>query len=259
MSGLAFKRNAEEAVDRRRKLLGGEMRDGILATLPVRVDTKDEWEAFEAKWQTYETGEARPFPSNEEIFERHIIGMSQRGHVDDDWLPVVYSTLDFGESLVGAQFGSELTCMYRPRGPGFSKAATVITDYADPPTVSDVSKTGNEDTTITFTQTDFTETGKIKAVPPCYPGKVLFRFPVGIFLDLPLAGLQDNLPYENAPLTASEVKAGLGILECHSERKRFGFLCHPFFYKSLRILLVRARYFVERFQRRKKILIIIKH
>ena len=136
MSGLALKRNAEEAVDRRRKLLGGEMRDGILATLPVRVDTDSAWEAFEAKWQTCETGEARPFPGNEEIFERYIIGMSKRGQVDDDWLPVVYSTLDFGESLVGGQFGSEMTCMYRPRGPGFSKAATVVTDYADLPTVS---------------------------------------------------------------------------------------------------------------------------
>ncbi len=40
MSELTWKINADEILDRRRRFLRGHMPDGILATLPVRLDTE---------------------------------------------------------------------------------------------------------------------------------------------------------------------------------------------------------------------------
>ena len=130
MPGLEWKRNAEEAIERRRRFFLREMQDGILATLPVVQDNEDEWAAFEAKWGTYTEGDTRPFPSNEEIFERILVGMEQRGRAEDDWLPIAYSILDAGESMVGAMFGKPVRFYHRPRQAAFSKADVVLPDYS---------------------------------------------------------------------------------------------------------------------------------
>ena len=130
MGELTWKSNLDEVLDRRRRFLRGEMPDGILATLPVRPDTEADWAAFERKWGRHDEGEDRPFPSNEEIWDRAVIGLEQRGRVEDDWLPVVYSILDAGESMVGAMFGQETRFIHRPRGPAFSKAEPVLEDYS---------------------------------------------------------------------------------------------------------------------------------
>jgi len=130
MAGLAWKRNAEEALDRRRRFFRGEMLDGVLATLPVAYDVSDEWEAFDRKWPQYEQGRARPFPSNEEIFERDMVGMQKRGQCEDDSLPACYSILDAGESMVSGMFGKEMNFLHRPRGPAISKPCVVLEDYS---------------------------------------------------------------------------------------------------------------------------------
>ena len=132
-SGLDWKRNADQVLDRRRRFFRRQMQDGILASLPVRLDADDDWRAFEQKWGTYHESEARPFPSNEEIFERTVIGLRERACVEDDWLPVAYSMLDAGESMVGAMFDRPVQFLHRPRGPAFSKAETVLSDYAGLP------------------------------------------------------------------------------------------------------------------------------
>ena len=136
MSGLSWKRNADEILERRRRFFRREMMDGILATLPVRVDAEDEWQAFEKKWGTYPEGEPRPFPSNEEVFERSVMGLEERGKAEDDWLPVDYSILDAGESMVGAMFGRPVKFYHRPRSAAFSKAESVVPDYAQLPDLS---------------------------------------------------------------------------------------------------------------------------
>ena len=133
MSGLDWKSNAEEVIDRRRRFFRREMQDGILACLPVAIDTESEWLTFEEKWGTYTQSRNRPFPSNEEIYDRMLIGLQQRAKVEDDSLPVVYSILDAGESMVGGMFGMPMRFIHRPRGPAFSKADPVIADYADVP------------------------------------------------------------------------------------------------------------------------------
>lgn len=130
MTGLSWKRNLEETLERRRRFFNRQMLDGILVTLPVRLDTEAAWSGFEQKWGRYEEGQARPFPSNEETFERSAIGLEQRGQVEDDWLPVVYSTLDAGESMVGAMFGKPVRFIHRQRNAAFSKAETALRDYS---------------------------------------------------------------------------------------------------------------------------------
>ena len=136
MLGLKWKRNAEEVIDRHRRFFRREMPDSILATLPIEVDAEADWKAFEKKWGTYKEGEARPFPCNEEIFERSAIEPERRGDAEDDHLPVIYSILDAGESMVGAMFGKPVRFIHRPRWPVFSKAETVLPDYS---ALSDVS------------------------------------------------------------------------------------------------------------------------
>ena len=76
MPGLKCKRSLEKVLDRKRRFLRGWMRDGILAELPVRLDVESDWLAFEKKWGSYGQGDTRPFPSNEEIFERTVIGLA---------------------------------------------------------------------------------------------------------------------------------------------------------------------------------------
>jgi hypothetical protein len=113
------------------------MRDGILATFSVKTATEEEWAAFEKKWGVAEDSVTRSFPSNEEIFEREQIGLERRASVEDDWLPVVYSILDAGESMVGGMFGKPMRFIHRRRGPAFSKAETVMPDYSVMPTFSE--------------------------------------------------------------------------------------------------------------------------
>jgi hypothetical protein len=147
MLGLSFKRNADQALDRRRAFFHRRMGEGILATLPVAVgayrppttgwkappaaagDVIAQWQAFEKKWGTFADGQARPFPSNEEILERNMIGLERRGQVEDDWLPVLYSTLDAGESMVAGMFGRPMRFMHRRRGPAYSMAEPFLNDY----------------------------------------------------------------------------------------------------------------------------------
>lgn len=135
MSGLTWKRNADEILERRKRFFRRKMQDGILATLPVKLDTEKEWVSFEKKWGKYAPAETRPFPSNQEIFERSIIGLKQRGQVEDDKLPVVYSILDAGESMVGGMFGKPMQFFHRPRHATYSKAETVISDYSELPRI----------------------------------------------------------------------------------------------------------------------------
>ena len=104
-SGLGWKRDAKESLERRRRFFSGQMRDSVLAVLPVEADNENDWAVFEKKWGTFAEGESRLFPSNEEILERTTVGLERRGRVEDDWLPVAYSILDAGESMVGAMFG----------------------------------------------------------------------------------------------------------------------------------------------------------
>ena len=130
MAGFAWKRNAERVLERRRRFFRRQMLDQILASLPVATDTEEEWRQFEARWGTYGEGETRPFPSNEEIFERCLIGLQARAAVEDDTLPVIYSILDAGESMVGAMFGQQVRFLHRPRRPAFSSAPPVVRDYA---------------------------------------------------------------------------------------------------------------------------------
>ena len=106
------------------------MVESILATLPVEIDSEDDWLGFENKWGKYLEGESRPFPTHEEIYERTVIGLQQRGQVQDDWLPAVYSILDAGESMVGGMFGSPMRFLHRLRGATFSKSEPVVPDYS---------------------------------------------------------------------------------------------------------------------------------
>jgi hypothetical protein len=129
-SGLSWKRGLDEALDRRRRFFGRQMPDQVLVRLPVKMDLEKDWQAFEAKWGRHIQGDDRPFPSNEEIFDRALIGLQQRGQVEDDWLPAVYSILDAGESMVGAMFGQPVRFIHRPREPAISSTPPVLSDYA---------------------------------------------------------------------------------------------------------------------------------
>jgi len=156
MTGLGWKRNAAEVLERRRRFFGRQMLDGILASLPINLETEPQergrpgllrenpglpadpggeraWQAFEAKWPQYQEGGNRPFPCDQEILERAVIGEEARGRVEDDHLPVLYSILDAGESMVGAMFGAPVRFIHRPRGAAFSKAEALIADYAELP------------------------------------------------------------------------------------------------------------------------------
>jgi hypothetical protein len=107
------------------------MQDGILCTLPVAIDCERQWQDFERKWGTFTEGQERPFPSNEEILDRLVIGLEARGQARDDWLPVLYSTLDAGEGIAGALMGAaSIRFLHRSRAPTFSKAETVLPDYS---------------------------------------------------------------------------------------------------------------------------------
>jgi len=129
MQGLSFKPQAQRVIDRVRRLLTRQMLDGVLATLPVQVDVEDQWQAFEKKWGTHPEGQPREFPCNEEIFDRTIIGLAERGKAHDDQLPVVYSMLDAGEGLVGAVFGLPTSFYHRPRAAVFSASDAPMASY----------------------------------------------------------------------------------------------------------------------------------
>ena len=131
MSGMSWKSREDEALDRHRRFFNREMQDGILATLPARSDVPPEhWAAFDSKWGKFKEGERRPFPCNEEIFDREMIRLEYRSKAEDDWLPVVYSILDAGESMVGGMFGSPMEFIHRPGGPAVSMAEHFLSDYA---------------------------------------------------------------------------------------------------------------------------------
>ena len=127
-SGLAWKRNRDEVLERLTRFLRREMQDGILAVLPVTADVEDQWEAFEARWGRFREGDERPFPSNEEIFERFLIGLPERADAEDDCLPVVYSTLDGGDDLPKGLFGQTMRFFHRPRAAAYSGADPPLED-----------------------------------------------------------------------------------------------------------------------------------
>jgi len=120
MAGLDWKSNSDEILDRRRRFFRREMLDGVLVTLPAYLDVEEQWQAFEQHWPRYDEGETRPFPSNEEVLERLLIGLEARSQVEDDYLPIVYSILDAGEGIVGGMFGGDIRFLHRPRGAAFS-------------------------------------------------------------------------------------------------------------------------------------------
>jgi len=130
MTGLAWKRNADEILARRRRFFRREMPDRVLATLPVSFDVEAQWRAFERRWPQYAEGETRLYPCNEEILKRELIGLQERGQAEDDELPVLYSTLDAGEGIVGGMFGGDIRFLHRPRGAAFSSTKTVLPDYS---------------------------------------------------------------------------------------------------------------------------------
>ncbi|MHC4915790.1 MAG: uroporphyrinogen decarboxylase/cobalamine-independent methonine synthase family protein [Planctomycetota bacterium] len=154
MTGLSWKRNAAEVLERRRRFFAREMLDGILATLPVRVEpggepdpgsprvlqenpglpvdlgAESEWRAFEKRWPGGADSEERDFPSNDEILERIVIGEEARGRVEDDYLPVLYSILDAGEGMIGALLGVPVRFFGRARSAAFSKSETMLPDYS---------------------------------------------------------------------------------------------------------------------------------
>ncbi|MDP6355584.1 MAG: hypothetical protein QF473_10805 [Planctomycetota bacterium] len=136
MSGFCWKRNADEILERRRRFFRREMQDGVLATFsPIQIDNAKEWEVFDCKWDVHARGARRPFPSDEEIFEREAIGLKKRGQVEDDWLPVSYSILDAGESMVAGMFGHDMEFIHRHHGPAFSVPFQMLPDYSELPSL----------------------------------------------------------------------------------------------------------------------------
>ncbi len=147
MLGLSFKRSAAAALERRLAFFERRMLDGVLAALPVALSvyrpptvgwtappeglplTEPQWRAFETKWGDYADGQPRDFPCHQEILDRNLIGLELRGRVDDDWLPVLYPTLDAGESMVAGMFGRAVRFMHRRRGPAYSMAGPVLDGY----------------------------------------------------------------------------------------------------------------------------------
>ena len=89
-----------------------------------------EWDRFDRKWGEYEVGSRRAFPSNEEIFDRETVGMAKRGEVQDDWLPVSYSILDAGESMIRGLFGKEMEFLHRRHQAAFSLPEVLMPDYS---------------------------------------------------------------------------------------------------------------------------------
>lgn len=135
MAGLKWKCNFEEVLERHRRFFRREMQDGILVSFHgVDVDTIDEWDAFDRKWGLRKEGSSRRFPCNEEIFDRESIGMTaKRGAVQDDWLPVSYSMLDAGESMVCGMFGEDMEFMHRYHAPAVSIPEPFLPDYSSLP------------------------------------------------------------------------------------------------------------------------------
>ncbi len=127
---LSWKRNVEEILERRRRFFSRRMQDSILVCLPVKIDIDDEWAAFDKKWCKYPLSEERPFPSIEEIYEGRLIHYNEKyGALEDDGLPVMYSSLSAGESVVAAIFGQPIRFYNTGRGV-VSKADTVLPDYS---------------------------------------------------------------------------------------------------------------------------------
>ena len=131
MLGLKWKRNLDETLDRRSRFFRREMQDSILVSFAsVSVDTSDEWDRFDRKWGIHEVGGRRSFPSNEEIFDRETIGLAKRGEVQDDWLPVSYSILDAGESMIRGLFGKDMEFLHRRHQAAFSLPEPLMPDYS---------------------------------------------------------------------------------------------------------------------------------
>jgi len=134
MLGLKWKRNLDDALDRRSRFFKREMQDSILVSFSsMTLGTEEEWDRFDRKWGVYDAGAPRPFPSNEEIFERETIGMAERGEALDDWLPVSYSILDAGESMIRGLLGGDMEFLHRRHQPAFSLPKTLIPDYSSLP------------------------------------------------------------------------------------------------------------------------------
>jgi hypothetical protein len=134
MLGLKWKCNLDETLDRRARFFKREMQDSILVSFDsVAVDTSAEWDRFDRKWGVPEVGSRRAFPSNEEIFERETIGMAKRGEVQDDWLPVSYSILDAGESMIRGLFGKDMEFLHRRHQAAFSLPEVLMPDYSSLP------------------------------------------------------------------------------------------------------------------------------
>ncbi|MHB9032592.1 MAG: uroporphyrinogen decarboxylase/cobalamine-independent methonine synthase family protein [Anaerolineae bacterium] len=128
-SGLSWKANAADTLARLRRFLTRGMQDGILATLPVAPDqaaTAAAWQAFDARWGIRNEDDDRPFPSNEEIYDRMLIGLAERSRVPDDSLPVLYSTLDLGEGMVSAMYASPIRYLHRRHQPAFSFSTPLL-------------------------------------------------------------------------------------------------------------------------------------
>jgi hypothetical protein len=122
MHGLLFKRNAEEILERRRRFLNRQMQNGILCSFySVVTAGEEEWQALERRWGDYPESAGRPCPSNEEILERLLMGLEKRRSVEDDRLPVLYSTRDFAEGIVYAWLDLPLRFYHRRRDAGYSK------------------------------------------------------------------------------------------------------------------------------------------
>ncbi len=134
MLGLNWKRNLDETLDRRSRFLKRRMKDSILVSFTsVALDTSAEWDRFDRKWGAPEAGSRREFPSNEEIFERETVGMAKRGEVEDDWLPVSYSILDAGESMIRGLFGKDMEFLHRRHFAAFSLPKILMPDYSSLP------------------------------------------------------------------------------------------------------------------------------
>ena len=84
---------------------------------------------FIRKWERYHEGDERPFPNNEEILERMQLGLLERGQVEDDWLPTVYSVIDGGDDMPRGLFGRPIRFFHR-EGAAYSGADPILQDYA---------------------------------------------------------------------------------------------------------------------------------
>ena len=50
-SGLSWKKDEEQALDRRRRFFRREMQEGILAILPVSTDVEEQRREFRSHWK----------------------------------------------------------------------------------------------------------------------------------------------------------------------------------------------------------------